>query len=546
MKVLILGGTGVFGARLARLLARDGYQITVAARTLSAAQSLAGELNATALRLDRTGDLSSLAGHDVVVDAAGPFHAYGSDPYRLARTVLAAGAHYLDLADNAAFCAGITALDPEARAANRAAISGLSSVPAMSSAAVRALCGTERPLHIDSAILPGNRSPRGLSVMASILSQAGRPFPLYQAGRWTDAPGWSSPQDYALPAGITRQGWRIEVPDTRLFPSHFKAQTVDFRAGLELGVMRYGLAAFSLGRRVLPVPVTPPLVRAFRFAADLLGPFGTGTGGMSVSVTTATQRHVWTLLAEDGDGPYVPAIAIRALLRRPALPTGATPALEIVTLAELESAMSDLAIRFERHSAPLDPIFPRVLGPGFASLPDAIRATHLTAGATRWQGRASVTRGTGWWGRLLATLFRFPPESEDTEVEVLKTATASGEIWTRRFGNRTFRSHLTATPKGMTERFGPFTFRLGLSVRDDALHYPVTAGRLGPLPLPRWLLPGSDAQEFAEDGRFHFDVRLLAPVTGSLMVHYRGTLMPAEPQDPTPPDEPPPNHPVKG
>jgi Domain of unknown function (DUF4166)/Saccharopine dehydrogenase NADP binding domain len=534
MKVLILGGTGVFGMRLARLLARDGHQLTIAARTLPVAQALATELNAQALQIDRTGDLSALQGHDVIVDAAGPFHSYGADPYRLARAALAAGAHYLDLADTAAFCAGITALDPDAKKANRAAISGLSSVPAISSAAVRALTGTDRPLHIDSAILPGNRSPRGLSVMASILAQAGQPFPTYHAGLWTKVSGWSDPQNYALP-GLTRQGWRIEVPDTRLFPAHFGAQTVDFRAGLELGVMRYGLAAFAALRRRIPFPVTPRLVRTFRLAADLLAPFGTGIGGMSVSVTTATRRHRWTLLATNGDGPYVPAIAVRALLRRATLPTGATPALEIVTLGELEAAMSDLSIRFERHSEPVSPIFPRILGPAFASLPAEIRATHLTAGVSRWQGRASVTRGTSLWSRLLAALFRFPPATEDTEIEVIKTATRPGEVWTRRFGTRTFRSHLRPLPQGMTERFGPFTFRLGLTVKDGALHYPVAAGRLGPIPLPGWLLPGSVTQEFVADGRFHFDVRLLAPITKALMVHYRGHLVPATVQDPLPP-----------
>lgn len=538
MKVLILGGTGVFGSRLARLLSRDGHQLTIAARRLAPAQALADELNATALQLDRTTDLSALQGHDVIIDAAGPFHAYRGDPYRLARAALAAGAHYLDLADTAAFCAGISALDPQARKAGRAAISGLSSVPAISSAAVRALAGDDRPLHIDSAILPGNRSPRGLSVMASILAQAGRPFPTWRAGRWTTASGWSDPQDYALPDGHSRQGWRIEVPDTRLFPAHFNAQTVDFRAGLELGLMRYGLAAFALLRRRVPFPVTPAVVRVFRLAADLLAPFGTGTGGMSVSVTTATHRHSWTLLATHGDGPFVPAIAVRALLRRKTLPTGAIPALEVVTLDEIEAAMSDLSLRCERHSAPLDPIFPRVLGPAFATLPDQVRATHLTTGVTRWQGRASVSRGTGLWGRALSALFRFPPATDDVAVEVTKTPTTAGETWTRRFGSRSFRSSLKPTPAGMTERFGPFTFRLGLVVSDASLHYPVVAGRLGPIPLPRWLLPGSETREHVEAGRFHFDVRLLAPVTGGLMVHYRGHLLPAEAEDPTPPPDP--------
>jgi hypothetical protein len=535
MKVLILGGTGVFGERLARLLARDGHQLTIAARTLSAAQTLATEIDATALRLDRSGDLSALNGHEVIIDAAGPFHAYGADPYRLARAALSAGAHYFDLADDAAFCAGISALDAQARQANRAAISGLSSVPAISSAAVRALCGSEQPLHIDSAILPGNRSPRGLSVMASILGQAGRPYPLYQGGSWITATGWSDPRDYALPDGLTRQAWRIEVPDTRLFPAHFGAQSVDFRAGLELGIMRYGLAAFALLRRWVPIPVTTPLVRAFRRAADLLAPFGTGTGGMSVTVTTATHRRSWTLLATEGDGPYVPAIAIRALLRRPVLPSGAMPALEVVTLAELETAMSDLSIRFDQRAEPLTPIFARVLGPAFASLPEAIQATHRTVGTTRWTGQASVTRGTGLWSRLLAALFRFPPANACTTVNVTKTATCSGETWTRRFGDRTFRSHLAATPQGMTERFGPFTFRLGLTARAGALHFPVAGGRLGPLPLPRWLLPESETREYVEDGRFHFDVRLLAPLSGALMVHYRGHLDPVLPEAPARP-----------
>lgn len=80
MKVLILGGTGVFGERLARLLSCDGHQLTIAARTLPAAQALAAELGATALRMDRNGDLSALPGHEVIIDAAGPFHAYGADP----------------------------------------------------------------------------------------------------------------------------------------------------------------------------------------------------------------------------------------------------------------------------------------------------------------------------------------------------------------------------------------------------------------------------------------------------------------------------------
>ncbi|MDE9449791.1 DUF4166 domain-containing protein [Aliiroseovarius sp. Z3] len=524
MKVLILGGYGVFGSRLARLLMRDGHLVCVAGRNRAAAQNLANELGCQALRIDRTGELTALADFDVVVDAAGPFHSYGADPYSVPRAAIRAGVHYLDLSDNAAFCAGITVLDDAARAAGLCVISGLSSVPAISSAAVRALAGDATPRVIDTAILPGNRSPRGLSVMRSILAQAGQPMQVWRGREWRRVWGWSGPRTYHLPGKLSRQGWQIEVPDLQLFPAHFGAETVLFRAGLELGVMRYGLAVFAALRRVLPFPVSPPLVRAFKLASDLLAPFGSGRGGMSVMVITGQEKRYWRLLAEDGDGPFIPAIAARALLRRAALPGGARPALEVITLKEAEVAMSDLRVRTERASEPLAPIFAQALGPDFDALPAPIRATHMTADCSRWKGRAKVLRGNGLWGRVLGGVFSFPQAAKDIPVEVIKTVTPTGETWLRRFGQRNFRSRLAATPAGMTESFGPFTFLLGLEVRDSALHYPVVTGRLGPLPLPRWLLPISEAREYVDRNDFRFDVKLLAPLTNELLVHYQGVL----------------------
>lgn len=535
MKILLVGGYGVFGARLARLLVADGHDVCVAGRRLDKARARARELGCRAVRFDRAEGRYALEGHDVVIDAAGPFHAYGDAPYRLARAAVAAGVHYLDLSDDAEFCAGIKALDAEARAAGVCVLSGLSSVPALSSAAVRALAGGERPVVIDTAILPGNRAPRGISVMRSILSQAGRPMPVWRGNRWEWARGWSGPAQYRLPGGLVRQGWQIGVPDQRLFPAHFGAATVRFRAGLELGVMRYGLALFAGLRRVVPVPVTPFVVRLFKLAADGLAPFGSGRGGMSVSVTTRQETRSWRLLAEDGDGPFIPAVAARALLRRTDLPVGAGPALEVISLAEAEAAMADLRVVTERDVAPVSFLFRSVLGDDFAALPEEIRATHLTLGVSRWEGRCEVRRGKGLWSRVLCAVFRFPPEAADVPVEVTKTVTPRGETWVRRFGRSAFRSHLSRNESGLCERFGPFTFGIGLEVRDGALHYPVTGGRIGPVRLPNWLLPGSVAREFAAEGRFHFDVALLAPVTKAPLVHYRGFLVAAAADDPSEP-----------
>lgn len=528
MKVLVVGGYGVFGERLARLLLRDGHQVTVAGRDLSKSKALAAQLGCAAQRVDREDDVPALAGHEVVVDAAGPFQMQGDDPWRLVRAAISARVHYLDLSDNADFCTGISVMDREAKAAGVCVISGLSTVPALSSAAVHALAGGQTPRVIDIAVLPGNRSPRGISVMTSILSQAGRPMPVWRGNQWVWATGWSDPARYRLPGGTFRQGWMITVPDLHLFPARFGAETVLFRAGLELAVMRYGLAAFAALRQVVPVPVTQPVVRAFKWAADLLSPFGSGRGGMSVMVIAGGERRWWRLLAEDGDGPFIPAVATRALLRRSTLPVGAAPALNTITLAEAESAMSDLRVRSERAVDPFCPIFPQVLGPVFAALPEPVRATHLTVGQSHWQGRASVTRGKGLWGRFLCLLFRFPAQADDVPAKVLKTATPSGEVWQRRFGRQSFRSRLAAESGGITESFGPFTFLLSLKVQDGALHYSVAAGWLGRLPLPRWLLPVSQSREYLQDGAFHFDVKLLAPLTREVVVHYRGFLSAAQ------------------
>lgn len=43
---------------------------------------------------------------------------------------------------------------------------------------------------------------------------------------------------------------------------------------------------------------------------------------------------------------------------------------------------------------------------------------------------------------------------------------------------------------------------------------------------PHLWLPRSDSREFVQNGAFHFDVTLGAPLGGGLMVRYRGELRP--------------------
>ena len=523
MKVLLIGGGGVFGSRLADLLARDGHELTLAGRRAPVA--VADALGARSVALDRQGDLSALArlAPEVVIDAAGPFHAYGRDPYRLARAALAAGAHYIDLADDAAFYAGIIALDADARAAGVFALSGASSVPDLSSVVVAAL---SRPGPIDlieSAILPGNRAPRGRSVVESILHQAGTPMTQTVDGRTVTCRSWSDPRSFAIAPDDRRRAYTIRVPDQSLFPARFGAATVRFHAGLELAVMNRGLALLSRVRAATGLRLPDALIH---LSARALGPFGTDTGGMVVRVIQGRSRRDWILRVAEGQGPFIPGVLARAILRDPgAIVPGARPALAEVTLGAIDRATSDLAVTTTRSDRRLTPLFARALGDDFDRLPGPVRALHDLVAPRFWSGRAVVTRGTGPWPRLLAALFGFPPATEDCPVTVTLTPTEGGETWTRRFGSRVFRSHLALRNGRMTERFGALTFDLDLHLSGNALHFPVTAARLGPVPLPRWALPRSVAAETEDDtGRFRFDVAIHAPLTGGLIVRYRGWL----------------------
>lgn len=162
-RILLVGATGAFGSRLARLLARWDVDLILSARRVEPLRALARELGGPArietVALDRRApDLAGLALW-AVVDAAGPFQA--SD-LTLARAAVAAGAHYVDIADGRDFVARFpAALDADARAAGVLAVTGASSTPALSAAALDQLTAGWRA--IDTArvtISPGARARR--------------------------------------------------------------------------------------------------------------------------------------------------------------------------------------------------------------------------------------------------------------------------------------------------------------------------------------------------------------------------------------------------
>jgi saccharopine dehydrogenase-like NADP-dependent oxidoreductase len=185
-RVLLVGGYGFFGRRLVeRLSQQSGLHVIVAGRSGTAAESLVRKLRPAAraelsfaavdaMHPAFTRELEAL-NVDLVVNASGPFQ--GQD-YRVAEACIAAGAHYIDLADGREFVTGIGALNSAAIRAGVLVTSGASSVPALSSAVVDHLAkGLVSVQSIDVGISPGNRTERGLSTVQGILSYCGKPLP---------------------------------------------------------------------------------------------------------------------------------------------------------------------------------------------------------------------------------------------------------------------------------------------------------------------------------------------------------------------------------
>jgi hypothetical protein len=127
-----------------------------------------------------------------------------------------------------------------------------------------------------------------------------------------------------------------------------------------------------------PFKVTVRRARFLQRLANLLLPFGTDRGGMRVAVVGrrggTVNRREWRLIAEAGDGPYVPAVAARALIRcMEAVPPGARACLAEATLAEIEAAMSDLSVSTARRDTPYPTLFQSALADRWAALPPEVQ-----------------------------------------------------------------------------------------------------------------------------------------------------------------------------
>jgi hypothetical protein len=357
-RILILGGYGNFGKRVAALLIKTlNPEIIIAGRDLAKAQAQTAllKMNTTAnvipVELDwRSPDFKQkLQAIDpiLLVHAAGPFQ---NQDYSVALACIELKIHYIDLSDGREFVTGITTLDEMAKQNEVVVLSGASSVPALSSVVIDHFALKYSDLReIDFGIAPGNKAERGSATIESILTYTGKPFMRLEKGIWKKVYGWQNLHRhyYGDNLGLRLHG-NLDIPDLELLPLRYPSlKTVIFHAGLEVPFLHWFMWHMSWLARAKIIRNWSTFIRPINGIARWFDKLGTDNGGMYIHLSGSNFEYqpldiYWILVAEKGDGPQIPVIpsVIMAtkIIEGLVLP-GAKPCMGLFTLADFDKAI---------------------------------------------------------------------------------------------------------------------------------------------------------------------------------------------------------------
>jgi saccharopine dehydrogenase-like NADP-dependent oxidoreductase len=364
-RVLILGGYGNFGKRIAESLSSlPGITIIIAGRDLQKAQALCSALREKGMGATLepavidinsshfAAELQALS-PDLVIHTSGPFQ--GQD-YRVPEACISVSSHYIDLADDRRFVCDIKALNTKALDRGLLVVSGASSVPGLSSVVIDHFLDEFASLdEIDFAIAPGNRAERGEATVRGILSYTGHPFPVLNKGEWVNRYGWMSPRKLSF-GEVVGKRWlaNVDIPDLELFPERYSpVKTVRFQAGLELPVLHFGLVFMAFWAKVGLIKDWSRFTRFIFNSSDYFTRWGTDTGGMKIMLSgrdkdNRFKKIHWLLCAENGVGPYIPTLSAiilaKKLIAGNIYKLGAIPCLGLFSLDDFDCEAESLGI----------------------------------------------------------------------------------------------------------------------------------------------------------------------------------------------------------
>lgn len=358
-QVLILGGYGNFGTRIATELTKDNISIIIAGRDFHKAQVLQDNLKqygatVSIAAFDATQEFAkqlTTLKPEIVINTIGPFQ---TADFTIPTICAEHGVHYLDLADARDFVTGITSLDALAKEKNVLVVSGASTVPGLSSAVLDHYL--PRFFQLNSLIYgisPGQKAPRGLATTESILTYLGKPLKPWGNDQEHHY-GWQDIYRQDYPELGKRWMANCDVPDLDLFKDRYGLKEIRFSAGMESSALHLGMWLVShLVRLGLPLNLSKHAqsLLSFSHAFDWLG---TPDGGMHMIMKGIDKAGKpleikWFLVAKNNDGPQIPCvpaiILAKKLIQDKLKIRGAMPCVGLVTLDEFTKEIQNFAIK---------------------------------------------------------------------------------------------------------------------------------------------------------------------------------------------------------
>ncbi|MDG1286907.1 MAG: saccharopine dehydrogenase NADP-binding domain-containing protein [Rickettsiales bacterium] len=366
MRVLILGGYGVFGKRIAEALASEGnLTLIIAGRSVGKARRFADTLGVEAVYIDIYQNLKAAleeVNPHIIINCCGPFQ--GQD-FTVFEQCMSQGIHYIDLADGRDYVAQFVQKDKQAKDGNMMAFTGASTVPAISSAIIDSLLETDfSEIHVlDYGVTPGNQTERGVATVAAILSYVGKSFLTLVEGEKNSIWGWQDLKRVTYPFIGKRWMANCDIPDLDFFQARYPTlKTIRFFAGLELSILHLGLWLVSWPVRWRWLSSLTPFASLCRTISLWFYPLGSQNGGMHLHAKGIDRENrakavQWYLIAKEGHGPYIPATPAVIITKKIASgelkDRGAYAAVGFMSKDELMAQWQALNIREVKHEAAL-------------------------------------------------------------------------------------------------------------------------------------------------------------------------------------------------
>ena len=299
-RIVVLGGTGFFGAAAVERLRADGLEPMIAARH-----------GIAEMRLDvdsRASVKAALRPFDVVVDAVGP---YQSRSTALIEAAIETGFDVIDLSDSLEYAEKVEGLRLRIEAAGIRVLTSCSSVSAISAAAVR-LSGFANPVRLAVFLSPATRFTANPGTSRSLLNSLGVPIRVFRGGRLVRVLGWRETRAFRMPSPLGRtHGHLCGSADGFLLPRVWPSlRRVDFyvHGGAPLLDGALSLASRSGALRRLMAGTLPAGLAVSRL-------LGSKAGCLAFEVENA-DGSLWSLAFVSSERGYFTAVAPAVLAAR--------------------------------------------------------------------------------------------------------------------------------------------------------------------------------------------------------------------------------------